>query len=72
MSQPALQTLSRTGSLVGGLLWGCLAPVFVYTDSALDEPGTAGFALAVSSMWLAALFARASARWSCSTLAIRS
>jgi hypothetical protein len=52
MSQPVLQTLSRTASLVGGLLWGCLAPVFVYADSALDKPGTAGFALAVSSMWL--------------------
>jgi hypothetical protein len=53
MSQPALLTLSRTASLVGGLLWACLAPVFVYADSALDDPGTAGFALAVSSMWLA-------------------
>jgi hypothetical protein len=52
MSQPALLTLSRTASVVGGLLWACLAPVFVYTDSALDKPGTAGFALAVSSMWL--------------------
>ena len=52
MSQPALQTLSRTASLVGGLLWACLAPVFVYADSALDKPGTAEFALAVISMWL--------------------
>jgi hypothetical protein len=52
MSQPALLTLSRTASLVGGLLWACLAPVFVYADSALDTPRTAGFALAVSSMWL--------------------
>ena len=52
MSQPALLTLSPTASVVGGLLWACLAPVFVYTDSALDKPGTAGFALAVSSMWL--------------------
>ena len=43
---------SPTASVVGGLLWACLAPVFVYTDSALDKPGTAGFALAVSSMWL--------------------
>jgi hypothetical protein len=34
------------------LLWACLAPVFVYADSALHDPGTAGFALAVSSMWL--------------------
>ena len=52
MSQPALLTLSPTASVVGGLLWACLAPVFVYADSALDKPGTAGFALAVSSMWL--------------------
>jgi len=52
MSQPALQTLSRTASVVGELLWACLAPVFVYADSALDKPGTAEFALAVSSMWL--------------------
>jgi len=50
MSQPALLTLSPTASVVGGLLWACLAPVFVYADSALDKPGTAGFALAVSSM----------------------
>jgi hypothetical protein len=52
MSQPALLTWSRTASLVGGLLWAGLAPVFVYADSALDRPGTAGFALAVSSIWL--------------------
>jgi hypothetical protein len=52
MSQPALLTLSRTASVVGGLLWASLAPVFVYADSALDRPGTAGFALAISSMWL--------------------
>ena len=52
MSQPALLTLSRTASLVGGLLWACLAPVFVYADSALDRPGTVEFALAVISMWL--------------------
>ena len=52
MSQPALLRLSRTASLVGGLLWACLAPVFVYADPAMDKPGTAGFALAVSSMWL--------------------
>jgi hypothetical protein len=52
MSQLALLTLSRTASLVGGLLWACLAPVFVYADSALDDLGTAGFALAVSSTWL--------------------
>jgi hypothetical protein len=52
MSQPALLTLSGAASLVGGLLWAYLAPVFVYADSALDDPGTAGFALAVSSTWL--------------------
>ena len=52
MSQPALLTLSRTASVVGGLLWASLAPVFVYADSALDRPGTAGFTLAISSMWL--------------------
>jgi hypothetical protein len=52
MSQSALLTWSRTASLVGGLLWACLAPVFVYADSALDKPGTAGFALAVTPMWL--------------------
>jgi hypothetical protein len=52
VSQPARLTLSRTASIVGGLLWACLAPVFVYADSALDKPGTAGFALAVSSIWL--------------------
>src|SRR5215212_10702180 len=52
MSQPARLTLSRSASIVGGLLWACLAPVFVYADSALDKAGTAGFALAVSSMWL--------------------
>jgi hypothetical protein len=52
MSQSALLTWSRTASLVGGLLWACLAPVFVYADRALDNPGTAGFALAVSSVWL--------------------
>ena len=44
--------MSRTASIVGELLWACLAPVFVYADSALDKSGTAGFALAVSSMWL--------------------
>src|SRR5215212_10768330 len=52
MSQPARLTLSRSASIVGGLLWACLAPVFVYADRALHKPGTAGFALAVSSMWL--------------------
>jgi hypothetical protein len=38
MSQPALLTLSRMASVVGGLLWACLAPVFVYADRALDRP----------------------------------
>jgi hypothetical protein len=52
MSPATLLTLSRTASVVGGLLWACLPPVFVYADSALDKPGTAGFALAASSMWL--------------------
>jgi hypothetical protein len=52
MSQPARLTLSRSASIVGGLLWACLAPVFVYADRALHKPGTAGFALAVSAMWL--------------------
>jgi hypothetical protein len=44
--------LSRAASVVGGLFWVCLAPVFVYANSALDEPGTAESVLAVSSMWL--------------------
>ena len=52
MSQPALLTLSRTASVVGGLLWACLTPVFVYADSALDKPGSAAFVLARTSMWL--------------------
>jgi len=52
MSQPALQTLSPMASVVGGLLWACLAPVFVYADSALDKPGSAALVLAVTSMWL--------------------
>jgi hypothetical protein len=37
--------------------YACLAPVFVYADSALDKPGTAGFALAVSSVWLVGVVA---------------
>jgi undecaprenyl-diphosphatase len=48
-SQPRLLKLSRTVSIVGGLLWACLAPVFLYADSALDEPA---FTLAVAFMWL--------------------
>jgi len=31
---------------------GLPGTVFVYADSALDQPGTTGFALAVSSIWL--------------------
>jgi hypothetical protein len=49
--------LSRAASIIGGLLWACLAPVFVYSDSALDKPGTAGFAFAVSSAWLVGVVA---------------
>ena len=52
MNQPSFLTLSWTASLVGGLLWACLSPVFVYADSGLDRPGTVGFALAGISMWL--------------------
>ena len=52
-SQQSLLKLSRTASVVGGLLWVCLAPVLIYADSELDEPGTAESALAASSIWLA-------------------
>jgi hypothetical protein len=52
MNQPPLLRLSRTASIVGGLLWACLPPVFVYISRGLDKPATAGFALAASSMWL--------------------
>jgi hypothetical protein len=52
MSRSSLLRLSRTASIVGGLLWACLPPVFVYTDRALDKPATAGFAMAATSMWL--------------------
>jgi hypothetical protein len=52
MNQPPLLWLSRTASIVGGLLWACLPPVFVYADRGLDKPATAGFALAATSMWL--------------------
>ena len=52
MSQPSLLRWSRTASIVGGLLWACLPPVFVYTAGGLDKPATAGFALAAISMWL--------------------
>ena len=57
MSQPPTLRLSRAASIIGGLLWACLAPVFVYSDSALDKPGTAGFAFAVSSAWLVGVVA---------------
>jgi hypothetical protein len=50
--EPGLLGLSRVASVVGGLFWVCLATVFVYADSALDQPGTAESGLAVSSMWL--------------------
>jgi hypothetical protein len=52
MSQPSLLRLSRTASIVGGLLWVCLPPVFVYTARGLDKPATAEFAPAAISMWL--------------------
>jgi hypothetical protein len=52
MSQPSIPRLARTASIVGGLLWACLPPVFVYASPGLDKPATAGFALAVTSMWL--------------------
>lgn len=52
MSQPALLRLTRAASIVGGLLWACLPLVFVYAGSGLDEPATAGFVLAATSMWL--------------------
>ena len=52
MNQPSILRLARTASIVGGLLWACLPPVFVYADRGLDQPATAGFALAATSMWL--------------------
>ena len=52
MNHPSLLRLARTASIVGGLLWACLPPVFVYADRGLDKPATAGFALAATSMWL--------------------
>jgi hypothetical protein len=52
MSQPSIFRLARTASIVGGLLWACLPPVFVYLARGLDQPATAGFALAATSMWL--------------------
>ncbi|MGH3339683.1 MAG: hypothetical protein ACRDPL_12750, partial [Propionibacteriaceae bacterium] len=52
MSQPALLRLTRAASIVGGLLWACLPPVFVYASSGLDKPATAVFVLSATSMWL--------------------
>jgi hypothetical protein len=52
MNQLLLLRLSRTASIVGGLLWASLPPVFVYLGPGLDQPATAGFALAATSMWL--------------------
>jgi hypothetical protein len=52
MNQPLFLRLARTSSIIGGLLWACLPPVFVYADRGLDRPATAGFALAAISMWL--------------------
>ena len=44
--------IARTASIVGGLLWASLPPVFVYISRGLDKPATAEFALAAISMWL--------------------
>jgi hypothetical protein len=52
MNQPSFLRLARTASIVGGLLWASLPPVFVYADRGLDRPATAGFTLAAISMWL--------------------
>ena len=52
MSHPLIPRLARTTSIVGGLLWACLPPVFVYASRGLDKPATAEFALAAISMWL--------------------
>ena len=52
MNHPSVLRLSRTASIVGGLLWACLPPGFVYLGRGLDQPATAGFALAATAMWL--------------------
>jgi hypothetical protein len=52
MNQPSFLRFARTVSIVGGLLWACLPPVFVYLGPGLENPATAGFALAATSMWL--------------------
>ena len=52
MSQPSIPRSARTASIVGGLLWACVPPVFVYLGRGLDRSATAGFALAATSMWL--------------------
>jgi hypothetical protein len=50
LHHPALERATPIYRRICPLSRACLAPVFVYADSALDKPGTAGFALAVSSM----------------------
>ena len=52
MNQPSFLRWARMASIIGGLLWACLPLVFVYAVRGLDEPATAGFALAAISMWL--------------------
>ena len=52
MSQPSLLGLSRASSIVGGLLWACLPPVFVYADNGFGKPATVASALADISKWL--------------------
>ena len=52
MNQQSFPRFARTASIVGGLLWACLPPVFVYATRGLDKPATAEFALAVTSTWL--------------------
>jgi hypothetical protein len=52
MNQPSFFRWARMASIVGGLLWACLPPVFVYTFRGLDKPATAGFVLTAISMWL--------------------
>ena len=52
MSRPVLPRFARPASIVGGLLWACLPPVFVYADRGLDRPASVEFAVAATSMWL--------------------
>ena len=70
MNQPLLLRFTRAASIVGGLLWACLPPVFVYASRGLDKPATAESALAATSMWLVGvvsllllLFGLADLRW---------